>query len=108
MHSGPILRSTCRLGGAVGGLGHTEDVFCWLSMQACRSSAQQGSSNGTSSVLDSTVEIAFFTSFQVVCSELAEVAWLAKGRISHRDVAPDFKVRPDRDLDEYQRGLSEA
>eukprot|EP00983_Pelagomonas_calceolata_P049412 1141511-Pelagomonas_calceolata.AAC.3 len=30
----------------------------------------------------------------MVCSELAEVGWLAKGRVSHRDVAPNFKPNP--------------
>eukprot|EP00983_Pelagomonas_calceolata_P060948 1146605-Pelagomonas_calceolata.AAC.1 len=36
-----ILKSTCRLRGAAGGLGHTGDDLGWLSAQTCRLSAQQ-------------------------------------------------------------------
>eukprot|EP00983_Pelagomonas_calceolata_P026474 831278-Pelagomonas_calceolata.AAC.4 len=83
-HSGYMLGSTCRLGGADRGLGHTGGEFGWLSAQICRPSAQQSSPNGTSSALKSC----FSTGFHVMCSGL--VGWLAKGRKSNSDVALDY------------------
>eukprot|EP00983_Pelagomonas_calceolata_P131175 1161749-Pelagomonas_calceolata.AAC.6 len=81
LHSGHTLGSTCRLGGAAGGLEHTRGEFGWLSAQICRHSAQQASPNGTSTALKSCF---FLISFQVVRSESAEVGLLEKGRIAHR------------------------
>jgi len=42
---------------------------------------QQGSPNETSSAL----KIAFFSGFQVLCSECAGVLWFEHARIWHRD-----------------------
>eukprot|EP00983_Pelagomonas_calceolata_P081777 1155691-Pelagomonas_calceolata.AAC.4 len=58
--SGHILGSTCRLGGAAGGLGHTGGEFGWLIAQTGRPSAQQASTNTNSSVLKNS-----FNSFQM-------------------------------------------
>ena len=34
----------------------------------------------------------FILAFRWCAEEMAEVGWLAKGRISHRDVAPDSEI----------------
>eukprot|EP00983_Pelagomonas_calceolata_P086687 1156806-Pelagomonas_calceolata.AAC.5 len=56
-HTGRILVTTCRLGGAAGGLGHTGGEFGWVSAQTGRPSAQQASPDRTTA---QCLKITFF------------------------------------------------
>jgi len=91
-HSGHTIESSCTLGRAAGGFGHTVCEFHRISQHVSRPSVQQGSPNGTSSALKHCFFFCLKVAFRCYAQSVLGSSGLTTAGYHTRIVAPDLKA----------------